>query len=420
MSDIPSDIGRAYQGYKRGGYLEGIEKFRKEAMSLLVWVAGIPIFEKLGSLVCEKIFKIPMKIDFSRALHGNDSITDSINFLLTGNNPKNLDVSEIAHYRENKKMMKKTAEQLISSVKKAKIVCALSALVLNCFAMGIALPKINQYLTRKTLEKQQENKTTLPYISFDEFKQSIASKKASKDISFLGGNDLISETVYNLNNNSRFRLMITDIPMIIGRVLTSRNKYEALETILIDGSGMYLYNFASEQVQDLIRKRTGIPNVDSRLAEDLSRYAEKVFDVGRKYSVEELVEKILADDSFKSKIYKTGTYGKYGKINRFVKNSELEDINQSVKNYFSYMLKRANEDKIDLIQDGKLNTQYLQKLTENLNKSNAKYLAAGTLASILGLAYISPKITFWITRQLTGKDQFVGIADYSKKEEKIS
>lgn len=415
ICDTPSDIGRAYQGYKRGGPLEGFEKLRKEVMSLLVWIAGIPAFEKAGSFFCEKILNIPMKIDFSKSTQGNDSILDSISYIKSGLNPKGLDVSEISHYRNNKKILAKTQEQLISSLKKAKITCALSALVLNCFAMGVALPKLNQYWTKKALEKQDAKMPSLPYVSFDEFKQMINSRQQPNNISFKGGNDLVSETVYQLNNNSRFRLMITDIPMIIGRVLTSRNQYEALETVLIDGSGMYLYNFASDHVQEQIRKRTGVPNIDSKLAEDLSQFAGKI---AKFESAEELKDFVLANDEFRTKLYKTGTYGKYGKINKFVKNSELEDINDAVKRYFEYAIKKSEIDKVSLLKGDKLNNEYLKELTKSLNISNAKYLAVGTIASILGLAYFAPKLTFWITRQLTGKDQFVGITDYSKPENK--
>ena len=64
--EIPTDIGRSYAGYKRGGVLEGLEKLRKELMTAAVWMFGMPAFNKLGNIFCEKVLKIPTKdIDFS-------------------------------------------------------------------------------------------------------------------------------------------------------------------------------------------------------------------------------------------------------------------------------------------------------------------------------------------------------------------
>ena len=39
--EIPTDIGRSYAGYKRGGIIEGAEKLRKELMTAAVWMFGI-------------------------------------------------------------------------------------------------------------------------------------------------------------------------------------------------------------------------------------------------------------------------------------------------------------------------------------------------------------------------------------------
>ena len=40
---------------------------------------------------------------------------------------------------------------------------------------------------------------------------------------------------------------------------------------------------------------------------------------------------------------------------------------------------------------------------------NAVFLASGLVMSILGLAVIIPKTAFWITKKLTGKNEFSGL-----------
>ena len=65
LIEVPADVGRAYNGYKRGGVIEGAEKFRKEIMSAFVWLFGIPAFNFIGNKLCEHILKVPMDIDYS-------------------------------------------------------------------------------------------------------------------------------------------------------------------------------------------------------------------------------------------------------------------------------------------------------------------------------------------------------------------
>lgn len=93
--EIPSDIGRSIEGYKRGGMLEGSEKLRKELMSALIWIAGIPAFQWLGDTFCEKALTIPMGVDFCKEKEGNNTIKDCVDFLLQGKNEKNWDTKEL-------------------------------------------------------------------------------------------------------------------------------------------------------------------------------------------------------------------------------------------------------------------------------------------------------------------------------------
>ena len=53
-------------------------------MAAGVWLAGIPVLKAAGDLFCEKILKIPMKLDFSNGDRniGNCTIEDTINYLV--------------------------------------------------------------------------------------------------------------------------------------------------------------------------------------------------------------------------------------------------------------------------------------------------------------------------------------------------
>lgn len=419
IEEIPTDIGRSYQGYKRGGILEGAEKMRKELMAALVWMFGIPIFNKIGNLICEKVLNIPMAIDYSNNKDGNKAIEDSINFLTQKLNPKNLDTSDLAKYGD--KYLGQNASSLIKKVKGAKQITSILAIVLNCFLMGVALPKLNYKITQKKMDEMNRKKTALKPTSMQDFIESTKINK-NKELSFKGNilgflSSNLDKITYATENSNTFRLVVTDIPMIIGRVKTSRNKYEGLENLVMDGGSIFFYNFSAGLIQKALRKINKIPDINSKAAEVLAqssadeiKNALQLIEQGET-SVAKLFSKETSD-----LIYKEATYGKFGKINTFVKNKDIVSIDKSVTDTLS-LIKSAIKDGID---DAKIK-EITQQTISKINKANAKYLAGGLLVSIIGLAVIIPKLTFKITELLTGKNQFTGIAHYDddvKKDKK--
>ncbi|MBQ2983405.1 MAG: hypothetical protein IJD57_01225 [Candidatus Gastranaerophilales bacterium] len=429
IEEIPCTLGRSYAGYKRGGVIEGAEKFRKESMSAAVWLFGIPAFNKLGNVFCEKVLNIPTMIDFCKSDEGNNCIKDSVEFLsagfkdqkealekaplVFGDRFKGVDFSELVK-KYGDKFKGANVESLVKKVGAAKKVTSIAALVLNCAMMGVILPKINQAITRKKLKEQNVPIEMEPkFPSFSEFARGAIAPKANNNITF--GN-LLSNVVYNINNNNTFRLVATDFPMIAGRVATSRNKYEGLENLLIDGGSIYFYNFCANNVQNLLRKASKIPNIDPKIAEFIAGQDESLLKGAfsqleqNKTSIKEMFNSDVAKE-----VYKEATHGKFGKINAFVKNQDLKDVDSSVAKFLTYIKETVAKSGESLLVDGKINKNALNKTLKKINASNATYLASGLLLSIIGLSFIVPKTTFWITKKITGRDEFTGIADYSSE-----
>ncbi len=426
--EIPTDIGRSYQGYKRGGILEGAEKFRKEVMSAGVWLAGIPAFKWLGDKICEKILKVPMAIDFSLddAAAGNTSIKDSIEYLTkkTAEQAKNYlkdkknkgefyDISDLPkRYFKNDGtsiFAGLNPKELIKKTRGAKIATSISAYLLNIFALSIALPLINQALTRRKMAKMKKDTNIVKFDTINEFKNKTKKEKSSQ-ISFKGGlNSIIQHPfatfVDGIENSATFRLIAPDAPMILGRVKTSRNKYEALETVIIDGSGIFLYNFCADCIQTLIRKFSKNPKIPPKVSEiiankDTNTINEAIakLQINPKQTAEELFGKQTAQE-----IYKCATYGKYGKINKYVKKETLAQIDGDICAF---------------LEGFKNSTKSIQEYTKSINGKNALYLGIGLLVAIMGQAIIVPKTAFKITEILTGKNQFTGIAKYDDDKKK--
>ncbi len=151
LIELPADVGRAYSGYKRGGIIEGSEKFRKEVMSAAVWLFGIPFFNKLGNLACEKLLKIPMDIDYSNAKDGEDAIRNSIEYLADQTKTKGLDILELKKYVGKFKI--DDIDKTVKQIKGSKQAISIAAWAINCVLMGIVLPRINQKITSKKLKE---------------------------------------------------------------------------------------------------------------------------------------------------------------------------------------------------------------------------------------------------------------------------
>ncbi len=410
LEEIPTDIGRAKEGYNRGGWLECSEKLRKDVTGAVVWLFGMPAFNTLGTLLCEKLLKIPMGFDYSSANTGNDAIKDSVDYLLNGKTKPlkecslTVDTSEIKKYKD---MVKgKNPEQLIKQIKRAKQITSIAALVINCALMGVVIPKINQKITQKKLDKQKREKTPIINTSLDDY---INKTKKNKELSFSGKlEETLNRVVYNVENNNRFRLMSTDIPMIIGRTITSRNIIEAFEFVAMDGGSFYFYNYSTEHIEKLLRNKTNTPNINPIAAEIIAKKDCSVIDKAIKALSKnpKRIEEIFNDKELVFNIYKESTYGKYGKINRFTKESDLDEISSNV---FSFLKKIQT----DCYKEGHLDPDLVKKTIKNINNKNAKFLLGGLLTSILGLAVIVPKLTYWLTQKITGKNTFSGITDYS-------
>ena len=430
IEEIPCDIGRSYEGYKRGGLIEGAEKLRKEVMAAVIWLFGMPVFRMFGDKICELALKIPMNIDYSNAKEGNDAIKNSVEFLRDGiKSDTNLDTSELKNVSQKiiKNLKNISVDDAVKRISFAKKATSISALVLNCVAMGVILPKFNQKLTRDKLKKINKSKQYHKFDDFETFKSKLANDKVNNPVSFKG---LFSKTIenvknyglsgfvtYNVENNNVFRLCATDIPMTTGRVVTSRNKYEGFENFFMDAASMYFYNFCASHVQKALRKKFNIPNINPANVEkimnssvdDIKSVIDKINCIPEG-SKEKL--KYLFEEDFANELYKQATYGKYGKINRFVKNSDINSIDESIIT----LLKQVRENCCG--ENGSLDTQKLANYAKKVNMSNSKYLAFGLATAIFGLAILVPKLTFWITRKITGRNEFTGIADYSDLDKK--
>ena len=121
---------------------------------------------------------------------------------------------------------------------------------------------------------------------------------------------------------------------------------------------------------------------------------------------------MLRDENLANTVYKESTHGRYGKINKFMKKSEIEDIDSQVFNYLNKIKEAIKYD------DKELNFDDFIKTAKKYNKKNALFLGVSLMAAAFMLGIAMPKIAYKITEMLTGKYEFAGIADFSDVNKK--
>ncbi len=283
LIEVPTSGGRIYQGYKRGGKVEARERACEETLGAAVWLFGMKAFNKGFDFIGKNLLGLKdLDIDV-----GKDSLR----------NP--------ASYIEHK-------PTFTAAFKFSKI--AASAL-LSILAMGYVVPKIKQAMTNafrmkegkepipdknspdgkfhpnfadnlvshfiKYDKKNSVNKTqddasnsNNPIPSMDEFL--TLSKKNSP--SFTGGSILnaLCFASHNLENNTVWRLLSTDVGTLSGRVATSRTQKEGIEYAVRDSISSVFYVGAAPMFSALLRKMTKIPNIDPKGAEATAKRMKEV------------------------------------------------------------------------------------------------------------------------------------------------
>ena len=234
--------GRTYQAYKRGGYTEARERLTEEMIGAAFWFSGVPLFNSLiDKYVGKKIFKLP-ETDF---VTGKDSLRNPV-------------ANYIAKFKNQLKTSPEKAEKMIAKYKFGKVLT--SIILANCL-VGLALPKINQAITKhilkkKTQEPQTENKNQ-PQNDTSKTEQYTMDKfinKDKKDVTFGMAPQTLMSLAYNFENNPKYGLLSTDLGVWVGRGACARNKYERTEVLFRDISSSYFYMFNMPVIAFLLNK----------------------------------------------------------------------------------------------------------------------------------------------------------------------
>lgn len=292
--EVPTDLGRTYQGYKRGGKIEARERICEETLGGVVWLFGVKAFNKGFDFIGKNILGLK-DLDVSV---GRDSLRNPASYITN----------------------KPTAT---AAFKFSKII---ASSVLGILTMGIVVPKLKQAMTNAfrmkdglepipdkkskdgkfhpgladkfvanfiKYDKNNLNLTNAPKFnkeksfvsndniqpiipSMDEFLNNTSQKNNPTSFKGNGLANALCYASYNLENNTAWRLLSTDIGTLSGRVATSRNKKEGIEYLTRDSISSVFYIFAAPVFSGFLRKITDIPDVNPKGAEETAQRLKDV------------------------------------------------------------------------------------------------------------------------------------------------
>lgn len=214
------EAGRTYQAYQRGGFDEGRERITEEFTGAVFWLGGVKAFNAIN----DKIGKWILGLRTANFDLGKDKARNPLaNFL---------------HNEVSTKSGKAFTESQIAKFKSAKL---LTSILMANAMIGFVVPKLNQAITRYYHRKAPKTQTQpeSPSLNMDKFLSD--AKSVNKNIAFGNGASALMKFAFNLENNTTWQLLSTDIGTASGRAISARNNDERREILFRDLTSIYFY-----------------------------------------------------------------------------------------------------------------------------------------------------------------------------------
>lgn len=431
--------GRTYHAYKRGGIEEARERGIEETLGAVFWLLGIQGFNKLGDQVGKRMFKRPVDVDIA-----TDGLRKPLN----------------AYLHDNKSIVPKK----FTAFKFAKV--SASVLLANAF-VGLIVPKFNQNITKHFLKKNsQANQNNKETNSLNAKKQPMASSAApaslvklthllEKDATVkLISTDLgiaVGRSVSSRNASERNEILFRDLSSIYFYMLCRHNVNSALNfmqdkrtTRLNATTAKQLHDHISNgltkdidvrsfrklvlgnenakinpnlkftkvdksnleliKLNDFINveKNSGLVEAAKKMSKLQPIYHDGA--VLTKQQVESVYKGgLINKPEFLKTVYETATGGESTNKYRYVAQKDLDNIYRDMTDYVDDICKKTTK-------SGTITKDILKKANKMNFVKNAANLGTGFVISSFFLSTAIPKIQYWITKKMTGKDEFPGIA----------
>lgn len=363
--------GRGLNAYKRGGFHEFRERFTDDVVSAIFWMKGVDLFNKLGNKFGKYVLKLPTT-DFDV---GKDALRTPFQNI----------VAELGKDAIDEKAAK-ALEKKLAAFKFSKII--LSTLLATGF-VGFILPKINQAITEKLINKERHDKKQEPQpqkqtfdllndYSFDEFNKKLSQKDVP---SFKGifSPTMMTTVAHYLENNKICKMLSCDAGILSGRVITARNADEGREYFFRDASSSFFYFASTPLVYKMLQKISGsnkFTNIDPVASKQIhSKMLEQLRDTNGGYIsmnakefasktigfLDDAAKELMAKLPFKSDVISLKELEKYIADKNIIQKAEEMAKLQPEQAGIGKVLTRQQVS--DVLKNGSLNTpEFMQNI----------------------------------------------------------
>lgn len=283
IKDAFDVTGRTAMAHHEGGKHEAREKFIEEAGTSAFWIGGIPAVRAIANKLAKG--KIDTDIHFKRINSNGIQNYFASEVEETGKNgtkvkkfsKKNLEGIELggeklAQIRTKLKNAKYTPNESKGLYSKFHVWTTGSAVLINLIVLSIALPKLNQLLSRKIISKEAQNnknkKESLSFQannnhSFDTFLNKTQPQKDPTKPSFGSLNKLFEVgKLFDFKSMAEISqlepvnsMLLLDYGISGSRVtVIPRNNNERIENCIKEGGIIFFFYYASDMIKKGLAK----------------------------------------------------------------------------------------------------------------------------------------------------------------------
>ena len=295
MTEACVEAGRTYNAYKRGGFTEARERITEEFTSAVIWMSGVPVFDSIiDKLVGQKILQLPKNGAFAV---GEDAARNPVSNYIHNN----LFIDKEATQKAGKTVYKST-EKIQDMLGKYRLGKLVTSLALATAMVGIAVPKMNQAITRHLKKKENtEGKPQQPQVQnevqYNNKMESFLSRGNNKDVAFTGINGAQLMGIVNaFETTPKYQLLTEDGGVLAGRTSNARTKYEGIEIAFRDGTSCYFYMFNTPVMAVALNKLLGGSKIDPVASEAATKHLIAMLDNGE-MTPEQFMKDALGDSA---------------------------------------------------------------------------------------------------------------------------
>lgn len=475
VKDAFDITGRTIMANNEGGYHEAREKFVEEAGTSIFWIGGIPVFTAIANKLVKD--KLDTDIHFKRINSSGiqnyyaDQITQTIKengIEITKNKFSKEDLKGIMLGGEKlgEIQQKLSKSGYIPNVAKGKykkfhIGVSVAAVAVNFFMLTFALPKFNQFLSRKIIsnevnEKNEGLKKELNFgsnsITLEQFliKSGKKGNNNGKNVAFGSLKELFdlkslfnfAKVAENAQLNPTSSMLLLDYGISGSRVTyVPRDKNERIEYAVKEGGIIMFFYYAADWIRKgffaVANKAFNTPiDLDYKIISNKG-FLERLktphkkdellnfVDEANELNIIKFVDKELAEAPKNSKTrevfknftlqmaqkeglidveYDSGLQSWIRHSKKYIETEKLITLNNNLKNFYDKAFAANGES--------------LEKIISKTKAVKAFSVIGNIAICCISLSYLLPKLQYFIREHRTKTCEAPGIKVYKDMAEK--